>query len=109
MPTVRYTAGGRYRVAGHTFEPGDEADISDGLADHLVDTGAFTVVGGDGSQPWPPEDYIPSKHTVAEIREGVAEIDDPEQLERLAEAEEAGENRTTALEAIDDRLAELGD
>ena len=38
MPTVRYTAeAGQYRVAGETFGPGDEADVSEGLATHLVD------------------------------------------------------------------------
>lgn len=46
MPRVRYTAdGGRYRVASHTFKPGDEADVSDGLAEHLVENhGVFEYV-----------------------------------------------------------------
>jgi len=109
MPTVRYTAGGRYRVAGHSFEHGDTASVSGGLADHLVDTGAFNVVNaGDRDDLVPADDYA-GTHTVSEIREDIADIKNREWLATLRAAEAAGEHRTTALEAIDDRLAELED
>lgn len=42
MPTVRYTGGGTYRTGGVTFENGDEHDLPEGLASHLVsDVGEF--------------------------------------------------------------------
>jgi predicted nucleic acid-binding Zn-ribbon protein len=46
MPRVRYTSdGGRYRAGGVTFTPGDEHDIPQGLAEHLVeDVGDFEYV-----------------------------------------------------------------
>lgn len=46
MVRVRYTAaGGRYRTGGHTFEDGDEHDLPQGLAQHLVeDVGDFEYV-----------------------------------------------------------------
>lgn len=37
MATVRYTGGGRYRVGGVTFEPGGTHDVSDSVAEYLVD------------------------------------------------------------------------
>lgn len=53
----------------------------------------------------PPID--PADHTVATLREAIQSIDDPAALEAVLEAEEAGDNRTTAREAIDERLDEV--
>ncbi|MDZ7730328.1 MAG: electron transfer flavoprotein subunit alpha/FixB family protein [Natrialbaceae archaeon] len=51
----------------------------------------------------------PSDVTVDELREAVADIDSIEDLETIRDAEADGKNRTTALEAIDDRLEDLSD
>jgi len=46
MPTIRYTAdGGTYRIAGYGFNPGDERDVDDDLAEYLADREDFEVVG----------------------------------------------------------------
>ena len=49
-------------------------------------------------------DVDPGKYTVAELRELVAVITEPESLERLLDRERAGEDRKTAVEAIEERL-----
>ena len=44
MPRARYTAeGGTYRVAGISFEPGDEREVDHELADYLSDHKDFVV------------------------------------------------------------------
>lgn len=49
-------------------------------------------------------DVDPAEYTVAELRELVAVITEPESLERLLERERDGKDRTTAVEALEDRL-----
>jgi DNA repair exonuclease SbcCD ATPase subunit len=49
----------------------------------------------------------PADYSVAELREELEAVDDAAELERLRDVEEDGENRVTALEAIEQRLAEL--
>jgi len=46
MPTARYTGGGTYRVGGHSFAPGDEKDVGDGLAEYLDSLEEFDVLMG---------------------------------------------------------------
>lgn len=43
MPRARYTGGGTYRVAGVSFEPGDEREVDQELAAYLSDHDAFEV------------------------------------------------------------------
>lgn len=132
MPRVRYTDdGGRYRVAGESFGPGDEAEVSEGLATHLVedvdrfervDTSSAETDSGAGAQTEASDGsdagsdaesasgFDPSAHTVTEIREHVEQVDGNDvvdELEALRQQELEGKNRTTALDAIDDRLYEL--
>jgi hypothetical protein len=52
-------------------------------------------------------DVDPADYTVAELRDLVADVTSPRSLERLRERERAGKTRKTAIEAIDDRLADL--
>lgn len=47
--------------------------------------------------------------TVDEIEEAVEQIDDAERLDRLYQAENDGQGRTTALQVIGERLKELSD
>ena len=47
----------------------------------------------------PPADY-----SVAELKEALDDVDDVEALERLLDAERTGENRVTAIDAIEQRL-----
>lgn len=54
MPRVRYTAeGGHYRVGGVGFDPGQEKDVDQDLAEYLEGVDEFDVVyeasDGDGS------------------------------------------------------------
>lgn len=112
MPRVRYTAeGGHYRVGGYGFDPGDEQDVDDELAEYLGDHEDFEVLEELGAEDDVAEDeseiFDPADHTVDEIEEAVADVEDPDWLETVREAETEGDDRTTALEAIDDRLDEL--
>jgi len=132
MPRVRYTAdGGRYRVGGTTFEPGDTAEVSDGLAEHLVedvgdfeeivdvDGGATTdeVEDGDGTADTgdEPDDGGDEDGLVATLRDmTVDEFEDElesgrfdDRLDEVAEAERQGKGRTGIQDAIGVRRAEL--
>ena len=49
-------------------------------------------------------DVDPGEYTVAELRDMVAVITEPKSLERLLDRERAGEDRKTAVEAIEERL-----
>lgn len=49
-------------------------------------------------------DLNPSEHTIDELEAQLDEIDDPDALEEIRDAETSGEDRTGAIEAIDDRL-----
>jgi DNA repair exonuclease SbcCD ATPase subunit len=51
----------------------------------------------------PPADY-----SVAELKEALDDVDDVEALERLLDAERTGENRVTAIDAIEQRLDAVG-
>lgn len=50
----------------------------------------------------PPID--PSDHTVSELEGALEDVDDPEALDAILEAEHDAEDRTTAIEAIEARL-----
>lgn len=54
-------------------------------------------------------DLDPSELTVDELRDELDGIDDAEILEEIREAEADGEDRTGAIEAIDDRLESVSD
>ena len=46
MVRVRYTAdGGHYRVGGRGYDPGQEQDVDEELAEYLEDHDDFEVVG----------------------------------------------------------------
>ena len=54
-----------------------------------------------------PDDLVdvdPADYTVDELRELVADITEPESLERLLEREREGKNRTTAVAALEEAL-----
>lgn len=54
----------------------------------------------------PPLD--PSAHTVSELRDALEDVDDPDGLAAVLEAERTGDDRTTAVEAIEARLRAVG-
>ncbi|GAA0453041.1 gas vesicle protein [Halococcus dombrowskii] len=54
-------------------------------------------------------DLDPGEHTIDELRDELDDIDDPETLEELREAETDGEDRAGAKEAIDERLDTVTD
>lgn len=113
MVRVRYAAeGGRYRVGGSTFAPGEEAGVAAGLAEHLVEevgvfeyagaggaTDAASSPGGAGDIADPPID--PTGFSVAELEAHLADAEySTAELRALASAEAASKDRTTAHDAI---------
>ncbi|ELZ35370.1 hypothetical protein [Halorubrum tebenquichense] len=52
-------------------------------------------------------DPDPSELTVDELGDRIADVDDVELLGAIKDAEEAGKNRETATDALEDRIAEL--
>jgi hypothetical protein len=51
----------------------------------------------------------PSEHTVDELRDELEDVDDPEELEGVLDAEREAEDRKTAKEAVERRLDDLGE
>jgi hypothetical protein len=51
----------------------------------------------------------PSGHTIDELEDELAKIDDPEELREVRDAEADGEDRTGARELIDERLDAVAD
>lgn len=49
----------------------------------------------------------PTEHTVEQLKDEIASVDDPDALQEILDAEEDGENRTSAKEAIERRLDEV--
>jgi hypothetical protein len=49
----------------------------------------------------------PSEHSVRELEEAVEDVDDAAEVVRAIEVEEQGEDRTTAVEALQRRLSAL--
>jgi hypothetical protein len=114
---VRYTAdGGHFRVGGHGFDPGDERDVDDELAEYLADREDFEVLEETGEAEDDESDddaetgtlpFNPESHTVDEIEERVTELDDPAEVRAVRNLEQEQQGRTTAVDAINDRLEEL--
>lgn len=61
---------------------------------------------GAKAESGPPID--PREHTVSELKDAIAHIEDTKFLVEILQAEHAGDDRTTALEAINRRLRALG-
>lgn len=74
----------------------DEPDSDGGEEDETDDSDDEIVVDPD-----------PSELTVDELRDRVTDVDDVELLKAIKGVEKAGENRETAKQALDKRLAEL--
>lgn len=51
--------------------------------------------------------FHPTDRTVDEIEDEIEEVDDPEDAEAILELEQAGNERVTAIEAIEARLDDL--
>jgi len=112
---VRYTAdGGHYRIGGYGFDPGDEKDVDDELAEYLEGHDDFEItelpeptdltVDDAESEKLP---FSPESHTVAEIEERIAEIEDPDTLRALRNLEQEQKNRETATAAIEGQLSDM--
>jgi len=135
VPTVRYTSeGGRYRVGGETFEPGDVHDVPDGLATHLVDdVGEFEYVddaagaageGGPAADDVHEEDGPPDEDgdddgtdddlaailadmTIPEFEEELESGRFDDRLDAVAKAEAQGDDRAGIHDVIGVRRAEI--
>lgn len=55
------------------------------------------------------EPGAPTFDTVNDLREAIAEIEDPDQVRAIRDAEAEGDDRVTAIEACEERIAELED
>lgn len=89
-----------------TFESENETAVR-ALADAYDLTLADLRVGGGGSDD-EPKLMAPGEFTVSELREYVSDIDDTGALGTLAELEREGKDRTTAVDAIESRIADVG-
>lgn len=94
-----------------------DAKLSDGLKAYLKGKG-YKVGRGTTASNTPdtstPEAFDPGKHTVEDVQAYLASLDgsDPEkhdaEVQRVVEAEKAGKNRSTLLEAIEGTPAPTG-
>ncbi|MDF9748368.1 hypothetical protein [Natrinema salsiterrestre] len=90
----------------------DADDKSGASADSEDDASDESASGDEDSDDervptYEGEDYDPGEHTVSEIQKHVESTKDRRWLELVRDAEEEGQDRTTALDAIDARLNEL--
>ncbi|GAB7010467.1 hypothetical protein [Halorubrum trueperi] len=89
-------------VAEPEPEPTAETEPDDG--DGVDDDGADGEEGGEDEIVVDPD---PSDLSVEELSERIADVDDVELLAAIQDAEEEGEDRTTAIDALEKRIAEL--
>lgn len=104
----QYTQGDEIEVTEATLRrhPQSLARIDDG--DEQTDEDGADEADGDGDavEPVPEEelDPHPSDLTVDQLRDRVSGVEKIALLKGIRQAEDDGENRTTAIEAIDDRI-----
>lgn len=123
MPTVEKTHGGRVvlRAIGRQLSVGDRAEVSDELAAYLCDDrGDFAVVDDAGAtedetdddavgqEDGPPDARgpipDPSEHSVKDLSDKLSDIDDIDVLAAVYDAEDAGKDRDSAIDAIQSRI-----
>jgi hypothetical protein len=106
----------QYRSGGEQYERGDTLTVSkrelDRHPNSLEKIGEVTGEAEGEDVPDGPSGklpFLPPEHSVSEIEERIAEIDDVEAVRALrnAEQQEQDDPRTTAVEAFDDRIDEL--
>ena len=88
-------------------ETGPDTEESDSADEPVDDSSGGDEQAGGGGQDGdekPDADPHPSELTVSELRNRVDDVNDPALLEAILEAEEDGDDRTTAVEAIQARL-----
>jgi hypothetical protein len=99
---------------GQTYPVADDGtvDVPDAVADALRATWAERW-GAPREEDGPPDASAsaldPGGLTVTKLRAALSDFDDADLVREMRDAEAANKNRTTALEAIDARLAELED
>jgi hypothetical protein len=123
MPVVEKTHGGRVvlRAIGRQLSVGDRAEVSDELAAYLCDDrGDFAVVDDVGATEGETDDDTvgqedgppdaggpipaPSEHSVKDLRDKLSDIDDIDVLAAVYDAEDAGKDRDSAIDAIQSRI-----
>ena len=121
MPTVEKTRGGQVyiRSVGQQFAIGDRAEVSESEAQYLVEErGDFELVdAGEQTGSANDADYAINTEsgelldaadaTVDQIETAIAEVEDPDAIRYILDAERDGQHRTTAIEALEARLDEL--
>lgn len=91
-----------------------QGDIPDGV--DLSPPDDNPNVADEGNLDLPEDDaesgdlpFDPSSNTVSDIEDRVSEIEDPEALRAVRSLEADDKNRTTAIEAIEERLDQVND
>ena len=110
---VRLVAG-EFRYDREHYTAGDELQVHErALEAHprsLERIDESADAGGSGSEPRADPDEIdpkPQDLTVDELEQRIADVDDLRMLRGIRYLEAEADHRTTALEAIDDRIEDL--
>lgn len=101
---------GKYWEHGdERYEPGDACAPPDSALAHHPDR--FEPLPDDyhdePADDEPVGSVDPMEFTVNELADHVADVDDPEYLEALLDLERASDDRVGAVDAIEERLAEV--
>jgi DNA topoisomerase VI subunit B len=116
--TVRVrVAGPQFRYEREQYTEGDELDVPEWVIESHPQTlervaptaSSETTAEQDADSEVDPDeiDPHPTELTVDEIKERIADVDDVATLEAILELEERGENRSTATDAIENRIDDL--
>ena len=98
MPNITLEKPWSYRTPAKTIDyPAGTHDVFQYIADQAEADGAIT--GTDAVDPLDSSIEVLTAH--------LATVDDPAEIERLLRNEEAGKTRKGALDALQDRKAEL--
>jgi len=115
MPTLTYVGNaGRYRLTNSDVDvaQGETVTVDDETASHLLEHGEFEVVEADDEDGPAAKRAVPilaADATVDEIEAAIADVESPDAIRYVLEDERDGPARTTAIETLESRLAELED
>lgn len=106
MPRYRYTGDGQFRdhANDRVVEAGEVVELVERIGNPHKALELVEEATGEGSTEPAIMPFVPLDLTVGELRDRVADIDDPEVLRQLRDAEADQENRDTAIEAIEGRI-----
>lgn len=109
---------GDYRHEREHYTRGDELDVAPKVLEQhpnsltrIEEPDVSTDDQGDAGDADAGDEVVvdpdPSELTVDELRDRIADVDDAELLDAIKDAEKAGKNRETAIDALEDRISAL--